>query len=115
MRPELDRAQARPSTTRRPLAYRVLPVVVFAAGAGSLAIEICASRLLAPYFGQSTVVWANVIGLILIYLSVGYWFGGRLADRHASGRLLGRLLLIAAAVIVVLPFVARPVLDLAVR
>jgi len=97
------------------LSSRRLGAVVFVSGAGSLAIEICASRLLAPYFGSSTVVWANVIGLILIYLSVGYWVGGRVADRHASPRLLGRLLLAAAAVIAVLPFVARPVLDLAVR
>src|SRR5579864_6248767 len=97
------------------LTSRRLGAVVFVAGAGSLAIEICASRLLAPYFGSSTVVWANLIGLILIYLSVGYWVGGRYADRHASPRALGRLLLIAAAVIAVLPFVAHPVLDLAVR
>ena len=94
---------------------RRLSAVVFVAGAGSLAIEIAASRLLAPYFGNSTVVWANVIGLILIYLSVGYWVGGRIADRHASPRVLGRLLLAAAAVITVLPFIAKPVLDLAVR
>jgi spermidine synthase len=97
------------------LPARRLGAVVFVAGAGSLAIEICASRLLAPYFGSSTVVWANVIGLILIYLSVGYWVGGRVADRHASPRLLGLLLLIAAAVIAVLPFIAHPVLDIAVR
>jgi len=97
------------------LSARRLGAVVFVAGAGSLAIEICASRLLAPYFGSSTVVWANVIGLILIYLSVGYWVGGRYADRHAAPSALGRLLLIAAAVIAVLPFVAHPVLDLAVR
>jgi spermidine synthase len=61
------------------------------------------------------VVWANLIGLILIYLSVGYWVGGRYADRHAAPAALGRLLLIAAALIAVLPFVAHPVLDLAVR
>jgi spermidine synthase len=97
------------------LSARRLGAVVFVAGAGSLSIEICASRLLAPYFGSSTVVWANLIGLILIYLSVGYWVGGRYADRHASPRALGRLLLIAAACIAVLPFVAHPVLDLAVR
>lgn len=98
-----------------PLGASRLGAVVFVSGAASLAVEICASRLLAPYFGSSTVVWANVIGLILIYLSVGYWVGGRIADRHASPRLLGRFLLIAAAVIAVLPFVARPVLDIAVR
>lgn len=94
---------------------RVLPGVVFVAGAASLAIEICASRLLAPYFGNSTVVWANVIGLILIYLSVGYWVGGRLADRHPTPRALGFLLLLAAAAIAVLPFIAHPFLSLALR
>lgn len=98
--------------TRAP---RGLPVVVFVAGASSLAIEICASRLLAPYFGNSTVVWANVIGLILIYLSVGYWVGGRTADRHPTPRALGVVLLLAAAAASVLPFVAQPFLSLAVR
>jgi spermidine synthase len=91
----------------------VLSAVVVCAGAGSLATEISASRLLAPYFGNSTVVWANVIGLILIYLSVGYWIGGRFADRHASPRTLGRILLVAATAIAVLPLVAHPVLRIA--
>ena len=94
---------------------RFLPFVVFAAGAGSLATEICASRLLAPYFGNTTVVWANVIGLILVYLSVGYWLGGRFADRHPHPRVLGALLLVAAAAISVLPFIARPFLQLALQ
>src|SRR5215472_12473025 len=88
---------------RRPFSYRALPLVVFGAGAASLAVEICASRLLAPYFGNSTVVWANVIGLILIYLSVGYWIGGRTADRHPTPRALGVVLVVAAAAIAVLP------------
>jgi spermidine synthase len=100
----------RPMTTRR-----VLPVVVFTSGAASLAIEICASRLLAPYFGNSTVVWANVIGLILVYLSVGYWLGGRLADRHPTPRALGLILLAAAACITALPFVAHPFLSWALQ
>jgi spermidine synthase len=94
---------------------RLLPFIVFAAGAGSLATEIGASRLLAPYFGNTTVVWANVIGLILIYLAVGYWVGGRFADRHPHPRVLGGILLVAATAIAILPFVAHPFLQLALQ
>jgi spermidine synthase len=94
---------------------RRLGVVVFMGGAGTLATEISASRLLAPYFGSSTIVWANIIGLILVYLSLGYWLGGKLADRRPEPRLLGFLVVVAAVFIAVTPFVARPVLDLALR
>jgi spermidine synthase len=90
-----------------------LSVLVFGAGTGSLAVEICASRLLAPYYGSSTIVWANLIGLVLLALSVGYWLGGRLADRRPSARLLGGLVLASAALVALIPFVTRPILDVA--
>ena len=104
------RADARASVGRARLG-----LVVFAGGAGTLATEIAASRLLAPYFGSSTIVWANIIGLILVYLSLGYWLGGKLADRRPEPRLLGLLVGVAAVVIAVTPFVARPVLDVALE
>ena len=84
-------------------------------GGATLATEISASRLLAPYFGASTVVWANIIGLTLAYLALGYWLGGRLADRRPELRLLAEILLVAAAALAVTPFAARPLLRWAVH
>ena len=92
-----------------------LTCVVFAAGVGTLATEIAASRLLAPYFGNSTIVWANVIGLTLASLSVGYWLGGRLADRYPTPRALGLVVAAAACLVAFATLVARPILDFSVE
>jgi spermidine synthase len=92
----------------------LLAVLVFTVGAASLGAEIAAARLLAPYFGASTVVWANTIGVVLVALAVGYWAGGRYADRHPHLRGLCLLVLAAAALIAVVPFAARPFLGFSV-
>jgi spermidine synthase len=89
--------------------------LVFFAGIGTMATEMCASRLLAPYFGSSTMIWANIIGLILIALSLGYVLGGRLADRWPSPRLLGFLVLAGAVLTAIIPFVARPFLNVTIE
>jgi spermidine synthase len=91
-----------------------LAVVVFVVGAASLGSEIAAARLLAPYFGASTTVWANTIATVLVALSLGYWLGGRLADRHPLQRHMSALVLVAAVGLAAVPFVARPFLDAAV-
>jgi spermidine synthase len=91
-----------------------LPLLVFVVGTGSLGAEIAAVRLLAPYFGASTIVWANTIGIVLVALSAGYWLGGRLADRHPNLRALCLTALIAAVLLAIVPFVADPLLDVAV-
>jgi spermidine synthase len=89
--------------------------LVFFAGIGSMATEMCASRLLAPYYGSSTMIWANIIGLILIALSIGYVLGGRLADRYPSPRVLGAVVLAGAILIAIIPFVERPFLNVTIR
>ena len=91
-----------------------MPLLVFVVGMGSLGAEIAAVRLLAPYFGASTVVWANTIGVVLVALSLGYWLGGRLADRRPELRGLCLLALAAAGLLALVPFAADPLLDVAV-
>jgi predicted membrane-bound spermidine synthase len=91
-----------------------LGALVFGAGIGALATEITASRLLAPYFGSSTIVWANLIGIVLGALALGYWLGGRLADRRPEPRLLGLIVLVAAICVAIIPFAAKPFLEFTV-
>jgi spermidine synthase len=92
----------------------LLPALVFVVGVASLGSEIAAARLLAPYFGASTIVWANTIGVVLVALSVGYWFGGRFADRHPHLRGLCLTVLAASLLIALVPFAARPFLGFSV-
>ncbi|HEU0248132.1 MAG TPA: fused MFS/spermidine synthase [Gaiellaceae bacterium] len=94
---------------------RALGALVFGAGIGALATEITASRLLAPYFGSSTIVWANLIGIVLAALALGYWLGGRIADRRPFPSLLGFIVIAAAVCVAAIPFVAKPFLDLTVE
>ncbi len=93
----------------------LLRALVFCVGAASLGAEIAAARLLAPYFGASTIIWANTIATILIALSAGYAIGGRLADRWADLRGLCVIVLVAAILLAIVPFVADPFLRLSVR
>ena len=93
---------------------RFLYAVVFAVGMASLGAEIAAVRLMAPFFGASTVIWANTIGVVLVALSVGYWLGGRLGDSRPDVASLCRVVMVAAILLAVVPFVARPFLDISV-
>ena len=86
---------------------------VFIAGMTTLAIELSASRLLGGVFGVSNLVWASIIGLILIYLTAGYFIGGWAADRWPEAKTMYLILAWGAFTAGVIPLVARPVLILA--
>jgi MFS family permease len=88
---------------------RYLYFAVFASGMTTLAIELSASRLLGSVFGTSNLVWAAIIGLILIYLAVGYFIGGRLADRFPNYKTMYTVLAWGAFTAGLVPLVARPV------
>jgi len=96
---------------RRVASAPLLPVLVFAGGFASIGVELTASRLLAPFFGSSTFIWASLIGLTLAFLALGYFLGGRLADRRPEPVVLYAVTAIAAVAIGTIPFVSRPLLS----
>ncbi len=111
---------ARDETARRavppaPVPFWRLRAIAFCVGAASLGAEIAAARLLAPYFGASTIIWANTIATVLVALSAGYAIGGKLADRRADLTGLCAIVLGAAVLLAIVPFVSDPFLHEAVK
>lgn len=89
----------------------LLILLVFIAGAASMSTEMAASRLLTPYFGDSLSIWASIIGLILLYLTVGYYVGGLLSDRYPRPTFLYGITTVAALLIALIPLLAHPILS----
>lgn len=58
--------------------------VVFLSGAIGMGLELIAARVLSPYVGSSNIVWTSIIGIILASMSLGYWLGGKQADKDAN-------------------------------
>ena len=82
----------------------------FFAGMSVMAVELGASRLLAPYFSSSQIVWTIIIGTIMIAMALGNVYGGRSADKDPNpDRLYGRIL-IAAVWIALIPAVGKYVI-----
>jgi spermidine synthase len=88
-------------------------VAVFFSGLTTLAAELAASRLLENHFGTSNLIYAAIIGLILIYLTLGYFVGGRWADCSPHPQTFLRALAWGAFTIGLVPLISRPVLRLA--
>lgn len=88
----------------------LLFVAVFISGMSTLGVEMTASRLLGTVFGTSNLVWANIIGMFLLYLTAGYFIGGRWADRSPYPEVFYRILCWAAFTNGLVPVVAHPVL-----
>jgi spermidine synthase len=89
---------------------RYLLFTVFISGMTTLAAELAASRLIGNVFGTSNIVWASIIGLILIYLTLGYFLGGKWADANPTLGAMYRVLAWGAFTLGLVPYIAGPVL-----
>ncbi len=80
---------AHPTATRLTRADDIwIRLIVFLGGMTSIGTELAATNLIAPYFGESTFIWATVIGLTMTFLAIGYSLGGRVADTYPRAWLL---------------------------
>jgi len=89
----------------------VLETAVFTCGAVVMIYELVGSRVLGPYFGTSIFVWTGLIGVILGSLSLGYFFGGKLADKKPNIEILSGLILLSAVFICLTLFIKDPLLT----
>ena len=92
-----------------------LLLTVFVSGMTTLGVELSASRLMDPFFGNSLIIWATIIGLMLLYLTAGYTIGGRWADRDPRLSTLFQITAWGAFLVGLIPFVAAPVLRWSVQ
>ena len=76
---------------------------VFICGAIIMALELIAARVLSPYVGSSNPIWTSIIGVILISMSLGYWLGGKMADKKHSFNILAVIIITSAIMVSIVP------------
>lgn len=89
-----------------------LETIVFLGGAIGMGLELIAARILSPYVGSSNVVWTSIIGIILISMSLGYWIGGKSADKEANLNQLANILLCSALATSTIPLLETCVVKI---
>lgn len=89
-----------------------LEIIVFLGGAIGMGLELIAARVLSPYVGSSNVVWTSIIGIILVSMSLGYWIGGKSADKDANINQLANILLYAALATSTIPLLETCVVKI---
>lgn len=98
------------SINRTKIHFR-LQAVSFFSGAVTMILELAGSRLVAPFFGTSLIVWTALIGIIMTSLCIGNWLGGSIADKRPEAKLLGRVLILSAVIIASTAFASNYILT----
>ena len=88
-----------------------LCLIAFGSGAAVMAMELITSRILTPVFGSSTYTWGSLIGLVLTGLSLGYFLGGKIADKDPEFKKICAIIFSAGLYIVFIPFIAPGILG----
>lgn len=83
----------------------LLEITTFIAGATGMIIELVASRILSPYLGNSNLIWTCIIGMMLAFMSIGYFIGGKISDKQPKRNLLSLFLLNSATFISLIPMI----------
>jgi len=87
-----------------------LEIIAFVGGAVVMVLELVGSRILAPYLGTSIIVWTSLIGIILASLSLGYWWGGKLADKNPNYKTFSSIVLTSGFLIALIALIKTPFL-----
>ena len=90
-----------------------LEVTVFLSGALTMMLELIAARILSPYVGSSNLIWTTIIGIMLTSMSIGYWVGGKIADKNKENdiNVLSNYLLISAIATSLIPILEVKFVD----
>lgn len=94
------------------ISKRKLYIVVFLTGAIVMILELIGSRILAPTLGTSTFVWASIIGVILGAMSLGYYYGGKVADRNPNWETFSSIIFYSGVFVFIIIIFKEHVLDL---
>ena len=84
----------------------ILEITVFICGAVVMIFELVGSRILGPYFGTSIFIWTSLIGIILGSLSLGYYLGGKIADKEPNLNNLS-LIVFLSSISILLTFIIK--------
>ena len=90
-----------------------LEITVFLSGALTMMLELIAARVLSPYVGSSNLIWTTIIGIMLTSMSIGYWFGGKMADKNKENdiKILSNYLLVSAIATSIIPILEVIFID----
>ncbi len=89
----------------------ILRTQVFVSGAAVMTLEILGSRFLAPYFGSTLFVWGSLIGVVLSALSLGYYYGGKVADKNPNFHTFSLLIFSAGAYVLLIALTSATLFD----